>query len=158
VLAATLVVFRFAGPLSDIEPEQPGGAPAPDGLGLRGLAAAVLVLPAVWLFARSDLRGQTLMAVVVGSMVVGLVGRLIAPHAQPRLLFAAVCLVGALGHLVGMMMVEGGLADAFVARAIPKINLPMPIDYAAGSLMGVSMGLGWAKSFLHQAETAPDAI
>ncbi|MHC4126770.1 MAG: hypothetical protein ACYSUA_01145 [Planctomycetota bacterium] len=154
VLAATLVVFRIAGPLSDITPEPPGEAP--DGLGLRGLAAAVLVLPAVWLIARSDLKGQTLVAVVLGAMAVGLVGRLLAPHAQPRLLFAAVCLVGALGHLLGMIVIQDGLADAFVAQAIPNVNLPMPIDYAAGSLMGVAMGLGWAKSFLHQDETAPE--
>jgi hypothetical protein len=154
VLAATLVVFRFAGPLSDITPAPAGEAS--DGLGLRGLAAAVLVLPAVWLIARSDLKGQTLVAVVLGAMAAGLVGRLLAPHAQPRLLFAAPCLFGALGHLVGMMVIKDGFADAFVAGAVPKINLPMPIDYAAGSLMGVSMGLGWAKSFLHQEATAPE--
>ena len=27
--------------------------------------------------------------------------------------------------------------------------MPMPITYAAGTLVGVSMGLGWARSFLH---------
>jgi hypothetical protein len=25
----------------------------------------------------------------------------------------------------------------------------MPVDYATGSLMGVAVGLGWARSFLH---------
>ncbi len=158
VLAATLVMLRFAGPLSDIVAREHREAPARlwDEWGLRGLAAGVLVIPAVWLFARSDLKGQTLVAVILSAMAVGLVGRLLAPHAQPRLLFAVTCLFGALGQFVGMMMIRGTLPDAFVAQAIPKICLPMPIDYAAGSLMGVAMGLGWAKSFLHQDETAPE--
>jgi hypothetical protein len=158
VMGATLAVFRIAGPLSDITAVEPDKAQTNvwDEWGLRGLAAGVLVLPAVWLFARSDLKGQTLAAVVLGAMAVGLVGRLLAPHAQPRLLFAAACVFGALGHVVGMMMVRGALADAYVARTIPAISLPMPIDYAAGSLMGVSMGLGWARSFLHQEDTAPE--
>jgi hypothetical protein len=158
VLGATLVMFRFAGPLSDIAAEEHQEAPTKlwDNRSLRGLAAGVLVIPAVWLFARSDLKGQTLVAVVLGGMAVGLVGRLLAPHAQPRLLFGVTCLFGALGQLVGMMMVRGTLSDAFVAQTIPKICLPMPIDYAAGSLMGVAMGLGWAKSFLHQEEAAPE--
>jgi hypothetical protein len=158
VLAATLAVFKFAGPLSDISAEEHRETPARvwDEWGLRGLAAGVLVIPAVWLFARSDLKGQTLMAVVLGGMAVGLAGRLLAPHVQPRLLFAVTCLFGALGQLVGMMLIRGTLADAFVAQTIPNICLPMPIDYAAGSLMGVAMGLGWAKSFLHQEELAPE--
>jgi hypothetical protein len=160
VLGATLAVFKFGGPLSDIATAEPSDTPvkAWDEWGLRGLAAGILVIPVVWLFARSDLKGQTLVAVVLGGMAVGLVGRLLAPHAQPRLLFGVTCLFGVLGQLVGMMMLRGTLADAFVAQAIPRISLPMPIDYAAGSLMGVAMGLGWAKSFLHQEETAPETI
>jgi len=158
VLGATLAVFKLGGPLTDITVEEHRDAPARvwDEWGLRGLAAGVLIIPAAWLFARSDLKGQTLMAVVLGGMAVGLVGRLLAPHVQPRLLFGVTCLFGALGQLVGMMMVRGTLADAFVAQTIPNICMPMPIDYAAGSLMGVAMGLGWAKSFLHQEETAPE--
>ncbi|MHC4901254.1 MAG: hypothetical protein ACYTGD_06280 [Planctomycetota bacterium] len=158
VLGATLAIFRLAGPLSDITADEPGEAPAKvwDELGLRGAAAGILVIPAVWLFARSDLKGQTLAAVVLGAMAVGLVGRLLAPHAQPRLLFAIPCLFGALGQLAAMVMVRESLTDAYVAKAIPAVGMPMPIDYAAGSLMGVAMGLGWAKSFLHQEETAPE--
>jgi hypothetical protein len=158
VLGATLAVFRYAGPLPDItaHADRHGPPGVSDAWGLRGLAAGVLIVPAVWLIARSELKGQTLAAVVLGGMVVGLVGRLLAPHAQPRLLFAVTCLFGALGHVVGMMMVDGALADAYVNRALPAISLPMPIDYAGGSLMGVAMGLGWARSFLHQDETAPE--
>ena len=50
------------------------------------------------------------------------------------------------------MTVSGPLADAVVNGTLPVLSLPMPIDYAAGSLMGVSMGLGWARGFLHHEE------
>jgi hypothetical protein len=95
--------------------------------------------------------------VVLGGMVVGLVGRMISPHAQPRLLFAAPLLFGAIGQLIAAMMVKVPLTDAYIAQAIPAVGRPMPIDYAAGSLMGVAMGLGWARSFLHQDEAAAEA-
>ncbi len=90
------------------------------------------------------------MAVVVGGLLVGLVGRLVWPARRPWLLFAAPVLFGALGHLVAMLTVGGPLSEAFVAREIPPLGLPIPLDYAAGSLMGVAMGLGWARSFIYE--------
>ncbi|MHC4413867.1 MAG: hypothetical protein ACYS0G_01145 [Planctomycetota bacterium] len=159
VLAATIVVFRVAGPLPDIgvdEDDQRAASPWWVRWGLRGTAAGCLVLPAVWLIARSHLKGQTLMAVVLGSMIVGLVGRLLAPTAQPRLLFASACLFGAVGHVIGMLATRDPLSEAFVTRAMSFLSFPMPIDYAAGSLMGVALGLGWAKSFLHREDESHD--
>lgn len=153
VLGATFAVFHFAGPLADIEPDdEPGGGPWASGL--RGAAAGILIIPAVWVVARSELRVQTLMAVVTGGLAAGLAGRLLSPHAQPRLLFAMPCFFGAVGQILGMMMLREPLADAFVDGSLPTLLRPMPIDYAAGSLTGVAMGLGWAKSFLQQEEPA----
>jgi len=150
VLGATWIVFRIGGPLSDIDPAEPGvSVPWWKKHGLHGAACGVLVVPVVWLVARSPLQGQTLMAAVCGGMAVGLVGRLIAPHVQPLLLFASPCFFGAAATLIAGMVVKGSLADAYIASDLPLLILPMPIDYAAGSLMGVSMGLGWAKGFLH---------
>jgi len=150
VLGATWVVFRIGGPLADVSPADPGVTlPWWKKHGLHGAACGVLVVPVVWLVARSPLQGQTLMAAVFGGMAVGTVGRLIAPHVQPLLLFASPCFFGAAATLMAGMVVKGSLADAYVANDLPLLILPMPIDYAAGSLMGVSMGLGWAKGFLH---------
>ncbi len=85
----------------------------------------------------------------------GLAGRLVAPRAQPVLLFAAPCLFGVIGHLIGLAMTSGALDVAFVNGSISRLSLPMPIDYAAGSLLGVSVGVGWARSFLHEEEPVP---
>ena len=120
--------------------------------GLPGAACGILVLPGVWLIARSPLQGQTLIAVVLGAMAAGLVGRLVSPHVQPVLLFATPCFFGAAGTLIAARAILGPPSDAYVNGTLPTLILPMPIDYAAGSLMGVSMGLGWAKGFLHHEE------
>ncbi len=153
LFAATVGVLKMAGPLRDMVPDESdsdivGGEWG--GWGLRGVAAGILVLPVVWLIARSELKGQVLAAVVLGSMLVGLCGRFLSPYSQPRLLVAAPCLFGALGHVIGMVLLKQPLVEAYVTQSIPALSLPMPIDYAAGSLLGVSMGLGWAKSFQQQ--------
>jgi len=68
VLAATCIVFRFGGPLRDVEPDEDGRTPHPilsrDALMLLG--AGVLVLPVVWLPAPSWAKGQVLGAVFCG--------------------------------------------------------------------------------------------
>ena len=56
---------------------------------------------------------------------------------------------GATGQLIAASVTHDTLADAYINNTLPALALPMPIDFAAGSLMGVSMGLGWAKGFLH---------
>ena len=157
LFAATAGVLKMSGPLRDMVPDESDSDTDGGGWGLRGVAAGILVLPVVWLIARSELKGQVLAAVVLGSMLVGLCGRFLSPYAQPRLLVAAPCLFGALGHVIGMVLLKQPLVEAFVAHSIPALSLPMPIDYAAGSLLGVSIGLGWAKSFQQQEqEQAPE--
>jgi hypothetical protein len=68
------------------------------------------------------------------------------------LLFVSPIVFGAIGHAIGMMLVKQPLDVAFVEQSLSAMSLPMPVDYAAGSLMGVAVGLGWARSFLHHEE------
>jgi len=147
VLLSTYVVYKIAGPLEDIDP------PDDDYNKTKSLflsaAAAIIMLPIVWFIAKSELRGQTLAATFFGCMLAGLASRLIAPNTQPKLIFATACLVGAVGHMYGAYVVGTNIESAFIQETIPALSMPLPIDYAAGALMGVSMGLGWARSFLH---------
>jgi len=76
--------------------------------------------------------------VFFGSMIAGLVGRLLSPHVQPLLLFVSPIVFGAIGHAIGMMLVKQPLDVAFVEQSLSAMSLPMPVDYAAGSLMGAS--------------------
>ena len=81
-----------------------------------------------------------------------LVGRLVRPHVQPILLFASPLVFGAVAHLAGAALLREPLDGAFVAGTLWPTNLPQPVHSMAGSLMGVSVGLGWARSFLHEDE------
>lgn len=150
VAAAAFIVFRISGPLPDaIEVDDP----RVDGpLGTKALVAQVagVIAPlCVWLMASSPAKGQAIGAVVVGSMLVGLVGRLLAPKSPPILLFAAPIAFGSIGYLVASMTVGAVPLDlAFVNGALSRLAYPMPIDYAAGSLAGVALGVGWSRSFL----------
>lgn len=153
-LGLTVLMFKFSGPLPDVHPaefEQPPH-PLSSRESIKSALSGIAVLILVVVIARSPMKGQVLAAVFIGSTMAGLFARLISPHVQPILIFAAPCLFGAIGHLIGMMQLKGTMANAFVDHAIPTLNLPMPLDYVAGSLMGVAMGLGWAKSFLHHEE------
>jgi hypothetical protein len=79
---------------------------------------------------------------------------LLVPNVQPILLFASPIVFGALGHLAAMVLLNEPLDSAYVSDRFTAFGLPMPLDYAAGALWGVSWGLGWARSFLHHEEPA----
>ena len=119
---------------------------------MRGAVAGVAVIPIVFLIVRSPMQGQLIGATFLGGMIAGLVGRLLSPHVQPILLFVAPIVFGALGQAVGMMLVKEPLDVAFIERSLSPLSNVLPVDYAAGSLMGVAVGLGWARSFLHHEE------
>jgi hypothetical protein len=150
LLGMTVAVFRLGGPLPDVLPAD-GGPPRLFGkASLSGAAAGLLMLPAVWIIAQTPMKGQAYGAAFVGATVAGLVGRLVAPHVQPVLLFASPCLAGAIGYLIGARLLGGSTLDAaFLDGTLPALCRPMPVEYAAGTLTGVAFGLGWAKSFLH---------
>ncbi|MDG1899192.1 MAG: hypothetical protein P8I74_04945 [Phycisphaerales bacterium] len=161
ILVIAIVIARSAGPM--IQPMLDPGEPAPDWaaspeaikMGAAGLAA----LPVVWLVAQSPFKGQVLAATIIGSIAAGLVGRLIAPTVQPYLLFATVCLFGALGQWVaGIMIPADQLETTITSGGLPRIALPLPIDYAAGTLIGLPLGLQWGSSFIQKDDpTGPES-
>ena len=154
VLAATLVIFRLGGSMPDVPTDEHGGHPHPHFSldALKGAGMGVLMVPVVWLVAQSPMKGQVIGAAFVGGMAAGAAGRLIAPNVQPILLSFSPILFGAVGQVIGTALLKASLEEAFVADSIPTLLLPMPADYAAGALMGVAVGLGLVKSFIHHGE------
>ncbi len=155
ILAASIAVFAVAHPSREASGTRLGGL---SGWRSRStlvhVASGLIMLPVAWLIARAPMAGQVLMAVFLGGMSAGLAARLLAPQAPPVLAFAAPCLFGAIGPLIGTMTTASPLDEALVRGSIWACCLPMPIDYAAGSLMGVAVGVGWARSFLHEDESS----
>ncbi|MCZ6835061.1 MAG: hypothetical protein O7G85_04740 [Planctomycetota bacterium] len=157
VLVLTLVMFKIAGPFKDIHPREfetpPDPLRSPDAI--KCAMAGLVMIPIVLLIAQSPSKGQVLMAVFTGGMMAGLIGRLVSPHVQPKLIFMTPIVAGAVGQFIGLIQMSRqglNMSETFVAQAIPTLSLPMPIDYAGASLMGVAMGVGWARSFLHHEE------
>jgi len=153
VLVIVVIMARAIGPM--VQPMLDPGEMIPDWAAsieaIKMGAAGLAVLPVVWLIAQSPFKGQVLAATIIGSVAAGLVGRLVAPTVQPYLLFAGVCLFGALGQWVAGIMIPPDQVEAMVTSgALPHIALPLPIDYAAGSLIGVPLGLQWGSSFLQK--------
>ncbi|MCI0630126.1 MAG: hypothetical protein L0Y44_05670, partial [Phycisphaerales bacterium] len=157
ILIAGFIVLTASGPLPELDATDDDGRPVRwwSADAITGALAALIVPLAVWLLCRSPLNGQAFMSVVVGAMAAGLIARLVKPHAKPLLLFAASCLAGGIVQLVAATKLNGPVDVAYVKLLISNLSKPMPLDYAAGSLIGVSMGLGWARSFIHVPETAP---
>ena len=151
LLVMTVLMFRFSGSLQYIVPKEFERAPHPlkSRDALKSAIFGMVVLPIVAVMAQTPMKGQVLMAIFLGSMLAGLFGRLSTPHVQPVLLFVTPCLFGVVGQIWGLMQMKLSISESFVLHTIPALSFPLPIDYAAGSLMGVAFGLGWAKSFLH---------
>lgn len=150
MLPVVIVTFRFGGPLDDIHPRHPD-TPLESWFGLGAIKAAsagLLMLPAIWVVARSPMNGQVFAAACFGGLLAGLIGRLINPHVQPILIYVTPVLTGAIGFCIVGFRTGASIESAFVDGTISPFARLRPIDYAAGSLAGVSMGLGWAKSFL----------
>jgi hypothetical protein len=159
VAGAVLLIYRVSGPLPDVYPTPAGDRPSAFTSRDAGMTAlcGVLVLPAVWLIAQSPMKGQMVAAVLCGALLASLAARLLAPHVQPIVVAFIPMAFGVVGHVIGMLQLDGTLADAIVADTVPGLSMPMPIDYACGVLIGGPIGLNWAKSLLHQDEPTESA-
>ncbi len=153
-MAAVLTVFRLGGELDDIEADELHHTPdALRSVAARKQAAAGLfVLPAIWFIGQSFAQGQMLAAIVIGGILAGLVGRIVSPHVQPKLLFVSPMIVTGVAAIVASIMMRSSVDIAYIEGTLPAFLRVMPIDVLAGSLMGVSMGFGWGKAFLHHEE------
>ncbi len=150
VLSWVLIVRR--GGVKTVEPDSTGSHPDPM-VSAEAIRAAVFGIVAgllgAWLITRTDFRQQTAVAATVGGVACGFAGRLAAPHVQPVLLAPALVLGGTLAAWVAFIFVPNDVEAALAAGKVPALLLPLPIDWAAGALLGVPLGFAMAHGFLH---------
>ena len=148
VAAMSAVVFRVSGPLLDMPARTPGG-PVPAEVfyadAFRGLAAGLLAVLAMWALSRTELKGQALGSAVVGGVATAMLGRRLVGSSQPILLMAAPVLAVGVAQLWTALTFQGALDLAVAQRTLPGWSVAMPIDIAAGAMLGVPIGLGWTK-------------
>jgi hypothetical protein len=152
VLVGSFIVFTLGGPLSDV-PKADTSQNSTEGITM--LLIAIVMVPVVWLIATTPEKAQVIGTTAVGGIAIGFLVRQCLPTMQPIMIYAVPTVVGGVGYLIASAM---GPTDsvALVQQSISPLLFPMPIDYAAGSVMGLSIGLSWAAS-LAQPGTAEAA-
>jgi hypothetical protein len=151
---AVMIVHAIAGPVRDVEPNAAGVHPHGilSGAAMKSAAGCLAVIPVVLLIAASAVKGQVLGTAILAGVFAGLASRLVSPHVQPILIYPATVLGGLLAFLIGGLMLDAPFESAAALKRLPALVRPLPVDYLAGSLIGVSIGLSWATSFLHHEE------
>jgi hypothetical protein len=145
--ACAMVVFLMSGPLPDVPREERVSMwrELAHGDALRALAPAVLAVPVIWVVARSGTKGQAIGAAVLAGMVCGAGSRMAAPRVQPILIFGAPLLALGIAQVASGARL-GAAPDALLAAgALSPLLHVLPVDAAGGIVVGVAMGLGWAR-------------
>lgn len=147
---AVVMIFRFSGSPPDITPRYPGESMWREYFDADALRAGVvgILLPLIaWIVVRNMLKGQAFGGACLGGVAVGIAYRLFAPRIQPVFAFIAPILLTGAYQLVVSSRMPGNLGALFAADSIsPELRL-LPMDIVAGSLTGVAIGIGWARSF-----------
>lgn len=148
VAAACHVIFRAGGGLPDIPKTHEDEIDSPVGRSARlswlaGIAGVIVA----WFAAATLTKGQALGAAILGGFVTGALGRVLAPRTTPVYLAVAPVVVFAAAYAFMAFTVRGEPATELVVGGFPRLLRIMPLDMAAGALVGTSLGFGFMRSF-----------
>lgn len=121
-----------------------------------GVALAAGAL-AAWVIAREPTKGQSIFAGVAAGIGGGAAGRIVAIRAPLAALALGVMLVGVLGPVLGMVLAGSDALRAAYEMRLPALSHPIPLDWLAGSMLGLPLGLSWAASVIEKRSGAPRA-
>lgn len=109
------------------------------GAGLIGAAFTA------WLFAVDAAKGQTLAAAVASGIVGAAVARMMLVSIPPRLIAVLPVVLGILSPLVAHLITTDVVA-ASIDGSLFRLALITPLDWLAGGLIGIPLGLAWTDS------------
>lgn len=154
ILFASYLVFKIGGELEDVQKKTDSPPSNPE---LISLLISLIVIPVVWLIATSPDKAQVIGTAAVAGIIMGFLVRQFLPTMQPVIIYSMPTAVGGLGYLIALLISPtDGLA--LMQQSISPLLYPMPIDYAAGSVMGLSIGLSWAASLAQSKETSQSQV
>ncbi len=147
---AVILVFRAAGSPPDIAQRFPGESMFREFFDAEAIRAGVVgvLLPLIlWLVDRNMLKGQAMGAACVGGIAVGVAYRMVAPRVQPVFAFIAPILIT--GAVQAFVASRGStdVGTLFASNELSPGLRALPLDVVSGSLTGVAIGIGWARSF-----------
>jgi len=110
-----------------------------------------------WIVAIAPMRGQAVAAGILAGLGGGAAGRLagasIDDKIPPIAHVVGMALLAVLAPLVGLLM-HGGSARVVEAAYAQELFAParlVPLDWAAGAVLGLPIGIHWACSMTHRA-------
>ena len=116
------------------------------------ILAAIVMGVVVWLAALTPMRGQTLMAVVLGGMAAGLCAQLAASSFRvmlsPLAPLLGVAIVALVGPISAGVLHGAGFLPALFDGTLWPLARPLSLEWGAGALMGIPLGLAWGGSVL----------
>lgn len=128
-------------------------------LWLPALVAAAAALLGAWLVAQSDLRAQGVLAASLGAVLAGVAARLTAHSMSqddaPAAPYLGMLIAAVLAPLTALAFPGlGNLENAAFLNATPPLISTVPLDWAAGALLGVPLGQAWVASLAPSADRA----
>lgn len=112
---------------------------------LAGAAAA-------WFIGVSPIKGQAVFAAITAGIVAAAAGRLVELEVSLPTLIVPIVALAILGPLAGYAMAGGAdkvVASAYANSLFPVANITA-LDWIAGALLGVPIGVGWAGSMMER--------
>lgn len=118
--------------------------------GVGAIVGLVGGVVGVWLIAQDTTKGQTLAAAVMGGMFAACAGRLAAVRSPAIVYMIVACVLGVVGPFTGAILHGGDALRAIYESRFVHLALPTPLDWAAGALLGVPLGLNIAGSLMER--------
>ena len=102
-----------------------------------------------WLIAATPMKGQTIGAAVAAGVLAGAAGRVADQRSPAQMLCLAIAILAALGPLSAFVFQRGANpVDAAYAGSLFALARIAPLDWVAGGLIGVPIGVSWAGSMI----------
>lgn len=112
----------------------------------RALGAGLIASAfTAWLFAVDASKGQTLAAAGAAGVMGAAVTRMMLVSIPPRLIAVLPVLLGIASPLAAHLTSKDVVASAFEGSLF-RLGLITPLDWLAGSLIGIPLGLAWTDS------------
>lgn len=154
ILEGLLVMLMLAGVLyvvrrystSEPDPETEGGHSAIFISLSVGLAMSAV---AAWLLAVEPLKGQTIGAAFVAGLVGAATSRLVFLRLPGWTAATIPAVLAILGPLATHAIAGDVVADVF-DRSLFRLGWLLPLDWAAGALVGIPFGLAWTDNVVQQ--------
>lgn len=159
-LLVTFACWTF-GRLRDGRAPRPADGPAPlaqvkkllsSKAGMLSVLVGIVVGGvAAWLIAATPLKGQAVFAAIAAGAFAAAAVRLVDFEAPIPAMFLPILLLAVIGPLTGLMLAGSGgvLATSYKGALFPLANIS-PLDWIAGGLLGIPLGISWAGSMIEK--------